>query len=171
MNNRIKELAEQAGGEIWSRPPMRAVTGWAFTDENLEKFAKSVAKDCADLIADMVEHREPASTCVQKIEERYLIKEINTMTEETTGMNNTTEEPATEEFSGMRTLLPKFSKAVTDKTVSELQDHYDLYGKDKEFFMHVRDTYFAEMIVQEVCSRLDPVLSKQILEHYGYTYS
>jgi len=33
--------------------------------------------------------------------------------------------------------------------------------------MHVRDTYLAEMIVHEVCSCLEPVLSKEILEHYG----
>jgi hypothetical protein len=153
----VREWAEQAGGEIWNRP-----TGWAFTDEKLEKFAKSVAKECANLIADMVEHREPASTYVDKIKERFLIED----------MNNMSEEKVTEEFSGMKSLLPKLSKAATDKTVAELQDHYDLYGKDKEFFMHVRDTYLAEMIVHEVCSGfVDPVLSKEILEYYGYTYS
>ena len=58
MNERIKELAEQAGAETWSRAPMRAVTGMAFTDENLEKFAEliradhtqSVIKLCANTI-------------------------------------------------------------------------------------------------------------------------
>ena len=58
MNERIKELAEQAGAETWSRAPMRAVTGLAFTDENLEKFAEliraehtqSVIKLCANTI-------------------------------------------------------------------------------------------------------------------------
>jgi hypothetical protein len=58
MNERIRELAEQAGAEIWSRAPMRAVTGLAFTDENLEKFAEliraehtqSVIKLCANTI-------------------------------------------------------------------------------------------------------------------------
>jgi hypothetical protein len=42
MNERIRELAEQAGAETWSRAPMRAVTGLAFTDENLEKFAELI---------------------------------------------------------------------------------------------------------------------------------
>jgi hypothetical protein len=42
MNPRIRELAEQAGAETWSRAPMRAVTGLAFTDENLEKFAELI---------------------------------------------------------------------------------------------------------------------------------
>jgi len=60
MNQRIKELAEQAGAETWSRAPMRAVTGVAFTDENLEKFAEliraehtqSVIQLCAKTIND-----------------------------------------------------------------------------------------------------------------------
>ena len=58
MNERIQQLAEQAGAETWSRAPMRAVTGLAFTDENLEKFAEliradhtqSVVKLCANTI-------------------------------------------------------------------------------------------------------------------------
>ena len=58
MNERIKELAEQAGAETRSRAPMRAVTGLAFTDENLEKFVEliraehtqSVIKLCANTI-------------------------------------------------------------------------------------------------------------------------
>jgi hypothetical protein len=58
MNERVRELAEQAGAEPWSRAPMRAVTGLAFTDENLEKFAEliraehtqSVIKLCANTI-------------------------------------------------------------------------------------------------------------------------
>jgi hypothetical protein len=60
MNERIRKLAEQAGAETWSRAPMRAVTGLAFTDENLEKFAEliraehtqSVIQLCANTIND-----------------------------------------------------------------------------------------------------------------------
>jgi wyosine [tRNA(Phe)-imidazoG37] synthetase (radical SAM superfamily) len=60
LNERIRQLAEQAGAETWSRAPMRAVTGLAFTDENLEKFAEliraehtqSVIKLCANTIND-----------------------------------------------------------------------------------------------------------------------
>ena len=54
MNERIKELAEKAGAETWSRAPMRAVTGLAFTDENLKKFAELIVRECAD-IADKAE--------------------------------------------------------------------------------------------------------------------
>ena len=50
MNEKIKQLAEQAGAETWSRAPMRAVTGLAFTDEKLEKFAELIVKEFAELI-------------------------------------------------------------------------------------------------------------------------
>ena len=47
-NLRIRQLAEQAGAETWSRAPMRAVTGLAFTDENLKKFAELIVRECID---------------------------------------------------------------------------------------------------------------------------
>jgi hypothetical protein len=50
MNERILKLAEQAGAETWSRAPMRAVTGLAFTDENLEKFAELIVEECTTVI-------------------------------------------------------------------------------------------------------------------------
>ena len=50
MNKRILELAEEAGAETWSRTPMRAVTGLAFTDENLEKFAGLIVKECSKIL-------------------------------------------------------------------------------------------------------------------------
>jgi hypothetical protein len=50
MNERIKELVRQAGAETWSRAPMRAVTGLAFTDENLEKFAELIVQECIGVL-------------------------------------------------------------------------------------------------------------------------
>ena len=52
MNKRIKELAEKAGAETWSRAPMRAVTGLAFTDENLKKFAELIVKEMLQTCED-----------------------------------------------------------------------------------------------------------------------
>jgi hypothetical protein len=52
LNERIKQLAEQAGAETWSRAPMRAVTGLAFTDENLEKFAQLMVFECVNAVMD-----------------------------------------------------------------------------------------------------------------------
>ena len=44
MNERIKQLAVQAGAETWSRAP-GWVTGLAFTDKNLEKFAELMTNE------------------------------------------------------------------------------------------------------------------------------
>ena len=49
MNERIRQLADEAGAETWSRAPMRAVTGLAFTDENLKKFAELIVQECAGI--------------------------------------------------------------------------------------------------------------------------
>jgi len=67
MNEKIRELAEQAGAETWSRAPMRAITGLAFTDENLAKFAQLIVREC-----------------VKQVEEQYLpvITDDNMMKEE-----------------------------------------------------------------------------------------
>jgi len=48
MNEKIWELAKQAGAETWSRPPFRAVTGVAFTDGGLQKFAELIVRECAN---------------------------------------------------------------------------------------------------------------------------
>jgi hypothetical protein len=61
MNERIRELAEQAGAETWSRAPMRAVTGLAFTDENLAKFAELIVRECCELLKDSGESWEQFS--------------------------------------------------------------------------------------------------------------
>jgi hypothetical protein len=50
MNERIKELAKEAGAETWSRPPFRAVTGMAFTDEALQKFVELLIEDQSETI-------------------------------------------------------------------------------------------------------------------------
>ena len=51
MNERIRQLADEAGAETWSRAPMRAVTGLAFTDENLKKFTELIVQECMDVVA------------------------------------------------------------------------------------------------------------------------
>ena len=55
MNERIRELAEQAGAETWSRAPMRAVTGLAFTDENLEKFVELIAEQKQEQYGELMD--------------------------------------------------------------------------------------------------------------------
>lgn len=43
----VDKLITECGGEPWSRAPMRAITGTAFTPEGLNKLITKVATDCA----------------------------------------------------------------------------------------------------------------------------
>lgn len=43
----VEKLIAECGGEPWSRAPMRAITGMAFTPEGLDKLIKMVATECA----------------------------------------------------------------------------------------------------------------------------
>ena len=67
MNERIKELAEQAGDD------------WDHTLESdkefLKKFAELIIGECAGIVEDAVDHREPASTYVGKIKEHFGVEE------------------------------------------------------------------------------------------------
>ena len=42
----------------------------------LEDFAKLIIKECSDIVADAVDHREPASTYVDKINQHFGIEEL-----------------------------------------------------------------------------------------------
>lgn len=48
MNERIRELAEQAAGTRKHVPPV-----WQFFDDELEKFAQLIVRECADRILDL----------------------------------------------------------------------------------------------------------------------
>jgi len=63
MNERIKQLAVQAGAETWSRAP-GWVTGLAFTDKNLEKFAELMTNEFIGILRSeiaIVEHYRSTS--------------------------------------------------------------------------------------------------------------
>ena len=64
MNPRFKELAIQAGayqdGDTILTGPM-----------DVAKFAELIVRECASIVADAVDHREPASTYVGKIREHF----------------------------------------------------------------------------------------------------
>ena len=64
MNPRILELAEQA--------EMAANKGdHVDVKIMMEKFAELIVMECADIVADAVDHREPASTYVDKIKQHF----------------------------------------------------------------------------------------------------
>jgi hypothetical protein len=84
MNKRIKELAKELG-------PVATIGNWGrvewadnvypqFGDKmyaavDLEKFAELIVRECADIVADAVDHREPASTYVEKIKQHFGVEE------------------------------------------------------------------------------------------------
>jgi hypothetical protein len=68
MNERVKilwsEAAESTIGDSWEEQT-----------KFLEKFAELIVRECADIVADAVDHREPASTNVDKIREHFGVEE------------------------------------------------------------------------------------------------
>ena len=76
MNERIKELAEQAGMGPWG------VGNGDNVSEIVEKFAKLIATDCADLARDVGTDTDPEDWALdkcyeidQKIRDRYGVEE------------------------------------------------------------------------------------------------
>ena len=69
MNKRIQELAVQAKAE--SSQWLGSKPGITITYDELEKFAELIVWECSDIVADAVDHREPASTYVDKIKQHF----------------------------------------------------------------------------------------------------
>jgi hypothetical protein len=70
MNERIKELAEQAGLDVIFHLEEMGLDG----EIELWKFAELIVRECTQIVADAVDHREPASTYASKIQEHFGIK-------------------------------------------------------------------------------------------------
>jgi len=71
MNVRIKELWSQAGGHYDSG---NQHTWPQYTIDNPEKLAELIIRECVVIVADAVDHREPASTYVGKIKQHFGIE-------------------------------------------------------------------------------------------------
>jgi len=73
MNERIQLLAgkalDQAVPETWTTLTASDL------NEFTEKFAELIVKECAGVVADAVDHREPASTYVSKIKQHFGVEE------------------------------------------------------------------------------------------------
>ena len=72
MNERIRELAKQAGMLDFSQ-----VSGGRYkvTEVDIEEFAQLVVRECAGVVDNAVTHRESASTYVNKIKEHFGVEE------------------------------------------------------------------------------------------------
>jgi hypothetical protein len=71
MNKRIQELMEQAQDWVDQRAPFASEEHEWFA----EKFAELIVGECAGVVADAVDHREPASTYVDKIKQHFGVEE------------------------------------------------------------------------------------------------
>ena len=69
MNERIKELASQVLDELV--PETWVALGYDKIKEIQFRTAELIVRECADIVADAVDHREPASTYVEKIKQHF----------------------------------------------------------------------------------------------------
>jgi hypothetical protein len=69
MNEHIKEIILQAGFPTFGK--MYVVSD----GEELKQFAELIIKECNQIVSDAVDHREPASTYIDKIQKHFGIKE------------------------------------------------------------------------------------------------
>ena len=74
---RIRLLARQAGATVdkGTHPLTGVVDGLFMGPNEVEKFAELIVRECADIVADAVDHREPASTYVEKIKQHFGVEE------------------------------------------------------------------------------------------------
>ena len=75
MNERIKELAREAGLEFDDDLVLESEPIYYTSQKDLEKFAELVVKECVGIVEDAVNHREPASTYVDKIKQHFGVEE------------------------------------------------------------------------------------------------
>jgi len=78
MNERIQQRVRQAVESV------DVVTGNESLDDELakmyipdcfsEKFAELIVRECVTIVADAVDHREPASTYASKIQQHFGVK-------------------------------------------------------------------------------------------------
>lgn len=67
MNERIRELAEQASHQSPDGYPVTI----PYSKDFAEKFAQLIVAECAGIVEDAVNHREPASIYVDKIKKHF----------------------------------------------------------------------------------------------------
>jgi hypothetical protein len=70
MNKRIHELIRESNLDVYGLGKERYK--WEYT---VEKFAELIIADCVTVISDAVDHREPASTYVDKIKNHFGVEQ------------------------------------------------------------------------------------------------
>jgi len=68
MNERIKQIEK----ETWQNVAELGQVRWS---DWRDEFAKLIVRECADIVTDAVDHREPASTYADKIRQHFGVEE------------------------------------------------------------------------------------------------
>ena len=74
MNEQIQELWDKAA-ESTAAYPSGQNNSWETQVNFMNKFALLIVRECANIVADAVDHREPASTYVGKIKQHFGVEE------------------------------------------------------------------------------------------------
>jgi hypothetical protein len=69
MNPVVQKIIDQVGIKPYSEPPMRAVTGYSMTFEQMEKFVQLIVDECANICYDN-EYSTP-NKCAWRIEAHF----------------------------------------------------------------------------------------------------
>ena len=73
MNKRLRQLAEEAFFDESTNGPVQKM--YMFGELKMQKFAELIVQECAGVVADAVDQREPASTYVGKIKQHFGVEE------------------------------------------------------------------------------------------------
>jgi len=75
MNDRIKEIAEQAVKDVdvvhEDNPFNEELAKMYIPNVFIERFAELIVRECVTIVVDAVDHREPASTYASKIQQHF----------------------------------------------------------------------------------------------------
>ena len=74
MNERIRELAEQAGGEFYEG--FAGSTNFVkFAEDDFEKFAELIVRECVEVVGDCSDQFATRSQITEEIKEHFGVEE------------------------------------------------------------------------------------------------
>ena len=74
MKKRIDELWDRAAETVAVYPGGNS-NSWQTQVNFMYKFAELIVQECAGVVADAIDHREPASTYISKIKQHFGVEE------------------------------------------------------------------------------------------------
>ena len=75
MNERIEALKKLATKEVWGNNPYNGSPEFDGYELDADMFAELIVRECANIVTDAVDHREPASTYADKIRQHFGVEE------------------------------------------------------------------------------------------------